>query len=300
MQELQKTLELAEISFEGENYQDSYKKYTEAVELDMSNVKGWIGKALSSAHLADPNGNKFKEASVCLKKAVELEIDESQKETIASHIVLSTNSFIEKILKIVDAAIIESEKKPMATGELYAVRNIGLLADRMGAFINQWDNFKLAIDFSKTAFDYKDDLEESKKVLTLIDNIYEKSTANNAKPKFLGELANYRSEITTKIKEFDPNYSIPAPKNNDGGGCFIATAVYGDYNAPEVIELRDFRDSYLSKYHLGKEFIKFYYQFSPFLASIISRNNLLKLISRVLIVKPVSFFWLKIKGNENK
>ena len=52
MSDIQKTLELAEISFEGENYQDSYKKFSEAIEIDMSSAQGWIGKGLSSAHLA--------------------------------------------------------------------------------------------------------------------------------------------------------------------------------------------------------------------------------------------------------
>jgi hypothetical protein len=34
--------------------------------------------------------------------------------------------------------------------------------------------------------------------------------------------------------------------------CYIATAVYGDYNAPEVIVLRKFRDERLSKSFLGR------------------------------------------------
>lgn len=59
-----------------------------------------------------------------------------------------------------------------------------------------------------------------------------------------------------------PQKDIPAPQS-DGGGCYIATAVYGSYDAPEVLILRSFRDQILQKHWLGKCFIKVYYFLSP-------------------------------------
>lgn len=50
---------------------------------------------------------------------------------------------------------------------------------------------------------------------------------------------------------------------NPSGGCYIATMAYGDYDHPQVMVLRQFRDSYLSKRNWGKKFIKFYYANSP-------------------------------------
>jgi hypothetical protein len=47
------------------------------------------------------------------------------------------------------------------------------------------------------------------------------------------------------------------------GWCYIATAVYRSYDAPEVLCLRRFRDEILSTYILGRLFIKLYYLFSP-------------------------------------
>ncbi|MEE1154240.1 MAG: CFI-box-CTERM domain-containing protein [Acutalibacteraceae bacterium] len=46
-------------------------------------------------------------------------------------------------------------------------------------------------------------------------------------------------------------------------GCYIATAVYGSYNAPEVVTLRSFRDKILYKSKIGRLFIKVYYKVSP-------------------------------------
>ncbi|MFH1592365.1 MAG: CFI-box-CTERM domain-containing protein [Candidatus Woesearchaeota archaeon] len=41
--------------------------------------------------------------------------------------------------------------------------------------------------------------------------------------------------------------------------CFIATAVYGDVNAPEVQALRQFRNNVLSESRLGRMVINLYY-----------------------------------------
>jgi len=48
-----------------------------------------------------------------------------------------------------------------------------------------------------------------------------------------------------------------------GGGCFIATAVYGSYDHPDVIVLRRFRDTTLQSCVSGREFIAWYYRNGP-------------------------------------
>lgn len=49
-------------------------------------------------------------------------------------------------------------------------------------------------------------------------------------------------------------------------GCYIATAVYGDYDAPEVKVLRKFRDAVLNKSIIGRLFVRIYYKCSPTMA----------------------------------
>ena len=56
-------------------------------------------------------------------------------------------------------------------------------------------------------------------------------------------------------------------------GCYIASLVFGDYNHPKVIILRDFRDTRLSNYFLGKAFISIYYIISPKLVKILEGHN---------------------------
>lgn len=50
---------------------------------------------------------------------------------------------------------------------------------------------------------------------------------------------------------------------SNSGYCYIATAVYGSYDCPQVWRFRRYRDEYLSKKVFGKVFIKTYYAVSP-------------------------------------
>ncbi|HQA06079.1 MAG TPA: hypothetical protein PLD98_07280 [Clostridiales bacterium] len=61
-----------------------------------------------------------------------------------------------------------------------------------------------------------------------------------------------------KVKRFEPAYNHP-----NLNGCYVATAVYGSYDCPEVRTLRRFRDNTLSKSVWGRAFIHTYYAISP-------------------------------------
>ncbi|MDO4492746.1 MAG: CFI-box-CTERM domain-containing protein [Clostridia bacterium] len=68
-----------------------------------------------------------------------------------------------------------------------------------------------------------------------------------------------------KIKEIDPSYELPQRPEpyRPNGGCYVATAVYGSYDCPEVWTLRRFRDYDLAETRHGRAFIRTYYAISP-------------------------------------
>ena len=61
-------------------------------------------------------------------------------------------------------------------------------------------------------------------------------------------------EFTEMVKE-----DLPQKR----GGCYVASAVYGSYDCPEVWVLRRFRDQTLMSTVFGKAFVHTYYVLSP-------------------------------------
>jgi hypothetical protein len=89
-------------------------------------------------------------------------------------------------------------------------------------------------------------------------------------------------------------YAVPAGATASGDpssgstSCFIATAAFGSYRAPEVILLQKFRDRFLLTNAPGKMFVEFYYRVSPPIADFIGHYDSLKRATR-LALKPLIF-----------
>ena len=62
-------------------------------------------------------------------------------------------------------------------------------------------------------------------------------------------------------------------QQNKQQGCYIATMAYGDYDHPQVVRLRLFRDQTLAKTWLGRSFIKLYYKYSPLMVRKLKNNH---------------------------
>lgn len=95
----------------------------------------------------------------------------------------------------------------------------------------------------------------------------------------------YRKYIgNEKVEKPSPSISNQPEKKE---GCYVATMVYGDYNHPNVLELRNFRDNSLRKSILGNEFIKVYYRLSPIFVQIFENNKSLNRIVKGILDKLV-------------
>ena len=70
-------------------------------------------------------------------------------------------------------------------------------------------------------------------------------------------------------------------------GCYVATAVYGSYDCPEVWTLRRFRDYSLAATLLGRLFIMLYYAISPTLVKWFGNTKWFKKIWKAILDKMV-------------
>lgn len=82
------------------------------------------------------------------------------------------------------------------------------------------------------------------------------------------------------------SYSTESNKKTSEG-CYIATMVYGSYDHPKVMILRQFRDNYLMKSILGRSFVKTYYFISPKAVKVLYKKKRINSIIRTIIDRIV-------------
>ena len=93
--------------------------------------------------------------------------------------------------------------------------------------------------------------------------------------QYLVRNSNFEEDRTSKVRIESYSSEVKAQKangpvsssvsNKKTEGCYIATAVYGSYDCPQVWTLRRFRDHQLSNTLYGRIFIRAYYAISPIL-----------------------------------
>lgn len=94
-------------------------------------------------------------------------------------------------------------------------------------------------------------------------------------------------EVRSRLRENAAILAGNAKQQNAGGGCFVATWAFGDYDAPEVVVLRVFRDDFLAASFVGRAFIRSYYRISPALVRALGDRRHLKRAARYSLSKLV-------------
>ena len=91
-----------------------------------------------------------------------------------------------------------------------------------------------------------------------------------------------------RIGKTNQEYKKGSTTGATKSGCYIATAVYGSYDAYEVRILRKFRDETLAKTTFGRLFIKTYYYLSPSVSQQLNKNGSVSYLVRRFIDKVVA------------
>lgn len=81
---------------------------------------------------------------------------------------------------------------------------------------------------------------------------------------------------------------VPQQESSRRGGCYVATAVYGSYDCPQVWTLRRYRDNTLAQTLWGRAFIRAYYAISPTLVKWFGRASWFQRFFKVRLDKFVA------------
>ena len=72
------------------------------------------------------------------------------------------------------------------------------------------------------------------------------------------------------------SFSVGNNNTVNSAGCYIATAIYGSYDCPQVWTLRRFRDYTLAETWYGRAFIRTYYAISPTIVKLFGNTDWFK------------------------
>ncbi len=78
------------------------------------------------------------------------------------------------------------------------------------------------------------------------------------------------------------------------GGCFIATAAYGNSLAKHVTIVAEFRDKYLLRYAAGRKFVHLYYRNGPMCAEYIQERPYIKSAVKAALLPAVAFSYVMV------
>ncbi len=280
-------LKLADISFEGKNYIDAYNKYSQIIESDINNKNAWIGKGISAGYMSESQKPTLDEVKVSLMYALKLNLTEDDKRTILEHLIPIAQNHINSLTRRARGIVDDKAKEAMPTGQLQLTRNLQQTAERYTANNEIFDSVYFALEFTNLAENFGATVDYHKKQIELIDTFLNDIKSEIHEEKKL-KLTGFRNNLIKTVLSIDSTYTPPNQPNS--GGCFIATELYSDYSHPKVIILRNFRDSYLAKSELGRNFISEYYRHSPLIANKLSNKKTLKFLIKKIFLEPL--IWL--------
>ena len=212
------------------------------------------------------------------KKNLDILKRKKEEETISTDIAFLANSLKEfqlKYMSIDNARAFVNSCKPHldaiaaqlgSTNELYIQISTAVANNALGmlvSVINEAQNNRISVIDGTLKRKIDDALLVMSIIGGLTMNAQERRRFNENKAT-LSNIRDQVAQLDRTIRSSTSTYGgNRTPSSSSSGGCYIATMVYGDYDHPQVLVLRDFRDNVLRKSALGRAFIKFYYRYSP-------------------------------------
>ena len=259
---IQKSLQNARRAKQKEDWEETEKYYNLVEQNDPSNIEAIFYSSYAKARnsLIESDLHKREAAFNVLKKSVSIIDDnytvekEEEEKIIIENI---TNDFFamteSKFTYDVNKQLLGINYEKSKTIEFFTELAYEFIESLLN-IINKYP------DSEKSKIEYLYQI-----ALRLSDYSIKANTDSRLSKKY----SDKKIQIQQEIKKLHPDYQV----QTTSGGCYVATAVYGSYDCPQVWTLRRYRDYTLSQTWYGRAFIRTYYAISPTLVKWFGHTN---------------------------
>ena len=306
--EIENLLKLAEEAIGSVNGEEAYSYANRALEIEPENAKAWFLRMKAVGLTAILKDLKVLEVIKAGNNAVKYSNNELGKDVYVYYLTKCLNDLkfcmnqlanTDAIKQLYEANVlldaIKASEKTMASDTivniiLTQVDNVITLRDCVPNTIVSSDP-----DISRLVGEVAKQWVYYTNALNSRFNVYNAKINDNTITKYRDILVKIKTGLPDNMINEISEEQISNPSN--GGGCYVATAVYGSYDCPEVWTLRRFRDLTLDETWYGRLFIKAYYATSPTFVKYFGNVKLFKSQGKKLLDKWV--VKLNSKGYDN-
>ena len=290
-EKLANLLGLARTAALGGNHEEALNYYNRVLEADPNLSDAWIGKGKAAGWQSTMANIRLNETLIAFNHAIAT-ASAGSKESIIAEAVSEVNAIVVALYSLARGHLIE-----------YAS-----LDNTWPTYLGQVSQLLEALDRARD-WDPQDRITLDNIVHLCKDNIEGYSFRdqfNNNVPVAYGITESYEALLRQRldqavqmIRASDESYAPPNIEKKKADACFVVTATMGDFNHPDVVLLRSFRDRWIMKRLWGPFFVRIYYWIGPLLAAIIERSSVLRAISYSTVVRPAVHFATRISMQQS-
>ena len=297
-----KYLELALNESKAGNSKSALRYAMKALEIDPKNTTAWSAKmkataetdpfAINEIAVAGMNVIKYDESGSWEKIIFRYWLKHSCDLLDATSNTLRNTEYIQDVYKVFCISSVFTATKNTIDADKSSIKECISVYDKMVSLARAVPYEKIVehqiaddvYAFALKIFDFKNAHKERLKT-------YGAEPTEEITALFNKQYKEFRENAVKAHKEYDPSFVEPiAPADPvKKSGCYVATAVYGSYDCPQVWTLRRYRDKTLAETWCGRAFIKTYYAISPTLVKWFGETKWFKSMWKKALDKMVTY-----------
>ena len=260
---------MAENALKASNGQEAQEYINKVLEIEPQNSYAWLLKMKTVEYSATIGDSKLTETSNygenAIKFASEKDKANTEHEVYMYYLNRANTIMLIALSKLSDTA----KLKELAGISMSGVAKGDVSRDLYFNLTTQALLYKQSVptEYIKT----HEDIQNSVATLAKLYGSVCEADAKRLEiygSKLLESAIEARKKILISFKEGLPEEKAKEITNekvstNSNNGCYVATAIYGSYDCPQVWTLRRYRDNQLASTWYGRAFIHTYYTISP-------------------------------------